>query len=58
MAVPGGLRVARGPDIHHEVLSSSKVGVWDTAEGHAVDVRSADCRERCACVRCKEVKLS
>ena len=34
------------------------VGVWDTGEGHAVDVRSADCRERCACVRCKEVKLS
>ena len=28
-------------------------GVWDTGEGHAVDVRSADCRERCACVRCK-----
>jgi hypothetical protein len=28
-------------------------GVWDTGEGHAVDVRSADCREHCACVRCK-----
>jgi hypothetical protein len=22
--------------------------VWDTGEGHAVDVRSANCRERCA----------
>jgi hypothetical protein len=29
------------------------VGVWDTGEVDAVEVRSAGYRERCACVRCE-----